>query len=318
MPTTPNEQQNDQQWDAASQAFATFVVATVAALWLAGMTLSFSSVKDAAEPYVGGYAPIVPLGVDLGIIAFTGLDLLMARMRMRTRWLRFVPWGLVAATIYLNVADETDWLGRVIHAVLPIASVVVVEAAAHVIKVKAGLAGSDVETGPERRERLGLALWILSPFSTLALYRRMMIARAATDAYVDARIVAARWRDEKGLFWRWRVSREQRVLYRYGRLRPTGVVVDVPAAAVPPSPPPTAALEAPAAVPEAAPVGQDDDPLLPRAIEICRDVGQPLSGKRLNAELRRRDGKGVGSDRANKLAAAVKAAVRAGQNGSDR
>lgn len=285
----------------AEQMAASVIVALVAMLWLAGMTLSFTSVSDAVEPYVGGYAPIVPLGVDIGIAAFTGLDLLMAKMRMRTRWLRLVPWSLVATTVYLNVADETDWLGRVTHGVLPLLAVVVVEAGAHYIRVRAGL--SD-ETQP--RERLGLALWLLAPVSTAALYRRMVITDAATPDYVDARIVAARWRDEHGRRWRWRVKREQRVLYRYGRLKPTGVVIEVPATQeIKETAPALNSAPRSSRPPEFAPSADVSD-LLPVARQIATDLGRVPGWKVMAAEVRKRD-LPCGTPKAQALVAALKA-----------
>lgn len=249
------------------QLAAVVIIGLVVMLWLSGWVLSFANVSKAVEPYVGGFAPIVPLGVDIGIAAFTGLDLLMARMNMRTRWLRLVPWSLVGVTVFLNVADETDWLGRVAHAVLPLLSVVVVEAGAHVIKIKAGLQ----HRGQEPRERLGVALWLLAPLSTAALFRRTIITRAATNEYVDARIVAARWRDQYGRLWRRKVPKEQRVLYRHSKLKPADVVIDVPASLPEPAEaPPQKAVSAPK--PKA--IAQPTEDLLTAARRIVREEGK--------------------------------------------
>ena len=56
-------------------------------------------------------------------------------------WLRLVPWGLVATTIYLNVAGEHDPVAAVAHGVLPGLWVIAVEAGSHVVRNRVGLAG---------------------------------------------------------------------------------------------------------------------------------------------------------------------------------
>ena len=52
-------------------------------LGLIGFVNSFERVQSAVTPSFGGLAWTVPLGIDIGIAVFTGLDLVMARMGMR-------------------------------------------------------------------------------------------------------------------------------------------------------------------------------------------------------------------------------------------
>lgn len=201
----------------------------VTALGLVGFVVSFSRVQEGVVPYFGGLAWTVPLGIDLGIAVFTGLDLLMTYSGMRTRWLRLVPWSLVAATVYLNTVGEPTVQGKVAHAVLPLLWVIAVEAGAHVVRHRAGLAGKG-----DQMDRVRGSRWVLAPVSTASMRRRMILTEetsypSAITRDLDSRVVRARWRDEYGFWWRWRVPREQRVLYRHGRLTPTGVVTEIPA-----------------------------------------------------------------------------------------
>ena len=82
------------------------VGAAVGALGLLGFVNSFAAVARAAGPAFGPLAPTVPLGIDLGIAVFSALDIVLARLDMRPRWVRLIPWCLTAATIYLNVAGS--------------------------------------------------------------------------------------------------------------------------------------------------------------------------------------------------------------------
>src|SRR5262247_2390869 len=75
------------------------VVALVGLLGVIGAVNSFRAVAEAVEPSFGGLAWTVPLGVDVGIAVFTALDLLLARLGMRMRTLRVVPWCRAAVTV---------------------------------------------------------------------------------------------------------------------------------------------------------------------------------------------------------------------------
>lgn len=198
------------------------VVALVAVLGLIGAVNSFTHVAVAVRPSFGDLAPTVPLGIDIGIAAFTGLDLLMARMGMRTRWLRLVPWALVGTTVYLNVAGETTLVGQLAHGVLPLLWVVAVEAGAHVVRVLAGLSGK----GAPRMDRIRFSRWLLAPLPTLLLWRRMILWELrsypqALDREQDRLLARCDLQDGYGaILYRWRAPRRDRVMYRLGRLAP--------------------------------------------------------------------------------------------------
>lgn len=209
------------------------LAALVAVLGLIGFGLSFENVASALEPSFGRLSPAVPIGIDVGIAAFTWTDLAMARRNMRTRWLRLVPWGLVGVTVFLNVAREPDLYGKVAHGVMPLLFVVLVEVGAHVIRVLADLAGE----GQHRMDRVRVSRWLLAPWSTLRLWRRMVLweTRSYPKALEmeQARLLAlCDLQDNNGgpIRWRWRAPRRERVLYRLGQLTPDRAPADPPPA----------------------------------------------------------------------------------------
>jgi Protein of unknown function (DUF2637) len=197
---------------------AVTVAALVAVLGLLGFVNSFTAVMAAAEPSFGRLAFSVPLGIDLGIAIFAALDIVLARLDMRARWLRLIPWTLTAATVYLNVASEHTVFGRIAHAVLPCLWVAAVEVGAHVVKVRAG-----IEAGT-RMESIRPSRWVLAPWPTLKLWRRMVLweIRSYPDALTRerARLLAlTELQDTYGRWgWRRRAPRRVRALYRLGEL----------------------------------------------------------------------------------------------------
>ena len=159
------------------------VAVLAAALGLLGFVNSFHAVARAAQASFGELAPTVPLGIDLAIAVFSAMDIVLARLDMRPRWVRLVPWSLTAVTIYLNAAGQPAWFGRVAHAVFPALWVVAVSLAAHVIRVRAQLtAGTAID-------RIRVARWLLAPLRTVLLWRRMVLweIRSYPDALTRER-----------------------------------------------------------------------------------------------------------------------------------
>ncbi|WP_412519719.1 DUF2637 domain-containing protein [Actinomadura madurae] len=196
------------------------MAALVTVLGLLGFVNSFAAVADAARPSFGWLAWSVPIGIDLGIAIFAALDIVLARLDMRVRWLRFIPWALTAATVYLNVAEQSTAFGRLAHAMLPALWVCAVEIAAHVIRIRAGIAAGT------RMDGIRASRWILAPWPTLKLWRRMVLwevrsypdalsrERARVLALTDLQDAYGRWA------WRRRAPRRVRALYRLGDLAP--------------------------------------------------------------------------------------------------
>jgi hypothetical protein len=191
-------------------------------LGLIGFLNSFARVAAAARPSFGPLAPTVPLGIDLGIAVFCATDIVLARLDMRPKWVRLIPWALTMATVYLNVAGQPSWFARVAHAVFPALWVIAVELAAHVVRVRAGLAAGT------RMDTIRPSRWLLAPVRTAGLWRRMVLWE--TRSYPDAlrrerdRLLArTALQDRYGhLAWRWKAPRRDRALYRLGELTPAG------------------------------------------------------------------------------------------------
>ena len=196
------------------------VAVLAAALGLLGFVNSFRAVARAAQASFGELAPTVPLGIDLAIAVFSAMDIVLARLDMRPRWVRLVPWSLTAVTIYLNAAGQPAWFGRIAHAVFPALWVVAVSLAAHVIRVRAQLtAGTAID-------RIRASRWLLAPLRTALLWRRMVLweIRSYPGALTRerARLLALTGlQDTYGMLaWRWRAPRRVRTLYRLGELAP--------------------------------------------------------------------------------------------------
>lgn len=198
------------------------VAAATLLLGVIGLVNSFHAVAEAAQASFGGLAWTVPLAVDVGILVFSALDLVLARLDMRVAWLRLLPWSLVAVTIYLNVADEPTWFGRIAHAVLPALWVVAVEVGTHAVRIRAGLGSM------RRMDRIRTSRWLLAPASTVGLWRRMVLweIRSYPDALTrerDRLLALTRLQDAYGrIGWRWNAPRRERALYRLGEHTPTG------------------------------------------------------------------------------------------------
>ena len=191
-----------------------------AVLGLIGFANSFRAMADAARASFGELAVTVPVGVDLGIAVFSALDIVLARLDLRPRWVRLVPWTLTAATVYLNVTGQHTGFAKVAHAVFPALWVIAVEVAAHVVRVRAGLAAGTA------MDRIRPSRWLLAPVPTARLMRRMVLweIRSYPEALRrerDRLLALTELQDTYGpLAWRWRAPRRTRALYRLGELAP--------------------------------------------------------------------------------------------------
>lgn len=196
-----------------------FSAAGVGAL---GLVSSFDAVSAAAAEW-GFTSPwMLPVGIDLAIPVFTVANLLLIRLDMPLAWVRFVPWVLTLVTCGLNVAAGHGFWAKVAHGTMPLLWVVFSEIAAHVYSVRIGAA-----TG-RRMEKIRRSRWLLAPFSTFALWRRMTLWEITSyaDALVCERervLARARLREEHGRRWRSRTPRTERVLLKLGEIAPAPV-----------------------------------------------------------------------------------------------
>ncbi|MEV5905409.1 DUF2637 domain-containing protein [Streptomyces sp. NPDC052127] len=159
------------------------VVAAVAGLGVAGVgfTLSYGALVDAARGWGFGArgSYLFPLGIDGLIIALYSISLVLLWRGMPKPLLLVAAHATTAVTIALNVLAAADsapaspgvWdvaqtdPGRLLaHAAMPIAYVLLVEAARHLITRTARLeSGAGVLT---------LTDWLLAPASTWRVWRR--------------------------------------------------------------------------------------------------------------------------------------------------
>ncbi|MFI6637391.1 DUF2637 domain-containing protein [Nonomuraea fuscirosea] len=285
------------------QTAVAVTAAAVAGLGLLGFVISFATVAEAAEPSFGWFAWIVPLGIDLGIAVFSALDIVLARLGMRLRLLRVVPWSLTAATVYLNVSGEDTLFGIVAHATLPGLWAVAVEVGAYAIRKRADLAK------PDHMESIRLSRWLLAFPSTLALWRRMALweIRSYPNALARERdriLARTDLQDRYGWLWRFKATRRERALYRLGELTPDRVqLAPVPERPALPPKPKHRVTKKTAQRPRA---GVDD--LMPLGWQIAADHetrAVPLTRDRLRDAIRQ-TGQSVSTDRAGALLARLR------------
>ncbi len=198
------------RWALISAAVAAMAVGVIGAI------NSFAAVATAMTPWFGSLAWTVPLGIDLGIAAFVALDLVLIRVGLRVSWLRIVPTILIIGTVYLNVAGQTDPMGIVGHALLPALWIAAVEVAGSVLRAHA-LGRRTLH------DRVPLWRWLLDPFNTLILWRRMKLWQESVEGTNYGRALdaeAARQLARCDLIEHYgsvrKAPRRERVLYRQG------------------------------------------------------------------------------------------------------
>jgi hypothetical protein len=205
---------------------ATAVVAPlVGALAVLGAIGSFATVRHLAVPWFGSSAWIVPVGVDIGILALLAWDLLMEYLELPWPVLRWTAWAFIGATVYLNVAAaDGNLTGSVMHAAMPALFVTAVEGVRHLIRQLTGLASGN------RIERIPTGRWLLAPRTSFLLARRMVLWHVTSYRqglrleYGRLRTVSrlqqahGRWR------WRWKAPIQDRLELR---LQPAGPVAGV-------------------------------------------------------------------------------------------
>jgi hypothetical protein len=202
-PTTPAPPTPLGGWWIAAVA----VIGTMAALIaIGGMILSFRAVSQEMTPAFGTqWAWLVPVVIDLSVFVFSGVDLVLNRLRMNHPLARFTVYGATFGTVWLNYSAGGSVAGRTAHILMPSIWVVFVELMRHVVRRLTGLADGSL------REPVPTVRWILAPWRTVNLWRRMVLW--GTNSYPKAlaqekgRLAAiAVLRTEHGPFWRWRVA----------------------------------------------------------------------------------------------------------------
>ncbi|MDX2295877.1 MULTISPECIES: DUF2637 domain-containing protein [Streptomyces] len=172
-------------WSVKAMRWVVWLSAVCAAVVAAiGFTGSYDALESLARAHgFGWYSWLFPVGIDAGIVAMYGLDLVLVWRRMPKPLLRLIAHGLTAATIVFNAASGDkpvlqDPLGALMHGVLPVLFVAVVEGVRHlIIRTNKLVLGVESDTVPLHR-------WVLSPWSAFTTYRRMKLRGITSYAQV--------------------------------------------------------------------------------------------------------------------------------------
>ncbi|MGW2672528.1 DUF2637 domain-containing protein [Streptomyces sp. NPDC001272] len=139
-----------------------------------GFVGSYTALRElAVHRGFGDFSYVFPIGIDAGIVAMYALDLILVWRRMPKPVLRLLAHLLTLATIVFNAYSgrppQEDPLGAAMHAVMPVLFVAVVEAVRHLIIRTNRL------TMKAASDRVPLHRWVLAPWPTWCLYRRMRL-----------------------------------------------------------------------------------------------------------------------------------------------
>ncbi|MGO1900557.1 MAG: DUF2637 domain-containing protein, partial [Brachybacterium sp.] len=141
-------------------------------LAVVGFWGSYDALRTLAQAKgFGSFAYAFPIGLDAGIVACLALDLYLIRKRAPLPLLRVLAHLLTAATVAFNGAKSwPDPLGVGMHAIIPVLFVASVEAARRLV-----IRAADLEAGRETGDGIPVARWLLAPWATWALWRRMRL-----------------------------------------------------------------------------------------------------------------------------------------------
>ncbi|MFJ2630864.1 DUF2637 domain-containing protein [Streptomyces sp. NPDC087422] len=185
-----------------------------------GFTGSYAAVRRLARQQgFGWFSNVFPIGIDAGIVVLLALDMLLTWKRIPFPLLRQTAWLLTAATVAFNAA--ASWprpLGVAMHASIPVLFIVTVEAGRHAVGRLADI------TADRHIEPVRLSRWVLAPWPTFRLWRRMKLWEIRTYGEAirreqDRLVYRVRLRARYGRAWRTAAPVETRIplrLSRYG------------------------------------------------------------------------------------------------------
>ncbi|MCX4682575.1 DUF2637 domain-containing protein [Streptomyces sp. NBC_01433] len=192
-------------------ASAAVVAVNATALAVIGFTGSYRSIRDLSLDWGWGwFSYVFPVGIDVGIIGLIAADLFLCAIRTPAPILRWFAWVLTVATVVFNAssgwpadgsAGWMDYVEAAAHATMPGLVVVITEALRRAIARRARIAHG------HEYEPLGIARWLLAPFSTFGVWRRMRLwevytRSAALDLERDRLTLRDELRERHGRKWR--------------------------------------------------------------------------------------------------------------------
>lgn len=142
---------------------AAVIMAVVLAAY--GAIGSYTTIATTAAQVNVPFPNLVPIGIDGGLIGVITLDLILAWTGHPTGWLRQLARLLTIGTVAANVS--AGWPNPTavgLHAAAPVMLLAMVEAGRAVLLRRTGLS----------RDRISSIRWVLSPWRTWSLWRRMV------------------------------------------------------------------------------------------------------------------------------------------------
>jgi hypothetical protein len=135
-----------------------------------GFAVSFQTVsRQAAAHGLPGWPALYPIGIDVGILALMNEAAKLRRRKRSDLVPRALAWALSLGTIYVNIhgSPPHDWLGRTLHAIMPALWIVFLE-------LTRWRQLADIRQ-VEHADPVPLARWVLDPWGTVKLKRRMVL-----------------------------------------------------------------------------------------------------------------------------------------------
>lgn len=185
-----------------------------------GFAGSYVTVSELAARHGVPLTWLVPLGIDGGLLAVVVLDLVLTWVGTPVGWLRELVRVLSVGTVAANaVSGWADAVAVGLHVAAPLMLLAMVEAGRTVMLRRLG------EVRGTRRDAIPLARWLLAPWRTCRLWRRMVLwqitsCRQAVDVELDLCRAVAQLRMQYGRRWRRRAPADLVWMLR------TGVGVD--------------------------------------------------------------------------------------------
>ncbi len=157
-----------------------------------GVAGSYKTVSVLAARRGVPLAPLVPVGIDGGLIGVIALDLVLSWTGQPIGWLRQLVRALTVGTVAANAAAGwPDLVAAGLHAAAPLMLLAMVEAGRTVLlRQITGLDGQVHDPIPAAR-------WVLAPWSTWLMWRRNVLWR--TGGYSAALVIEERRRMEIAL-----------------------------------------------------------------------------------------------------------------------
>jgi hypothetical protein len=152
-----------------------------------GLAGSYVTVSELAARRGVPLAGLVPAGIDGGLVGVVVLDLVLAWISMPVGWLRQLVRVLSAGTILANaVGGWPDPVAVGLHAAAPVMLLAMVEAGRTVLLRRMGKVDGTL------RDSIPLTRWVLAPWRTWLLWRRMVLwritsYRTAVDRELEVR-----------------------------------------------------------------------------------------------------------------------------------